>query len=161
MWLCICVWQIANGIPQSNRKLWKILVPYTVNFPVTWKNRSRYLQRVFSDALRAKTDKLRFCLVYTSINNIILRAGTSICASSGFGPLGPKPCGGNEQYHITCGDFNICLLGFWPSGAKTLRGQSPHNGSYRNREWVTIIVLVESEIKHKILHNNIEKRWSI
>jgi hypothetical protein len=26
-------------------------------------------------------------------------------------------------YHITCGDFNICLLGFWPSGAKTLRGQ--------------------------------------
>ncbi len=70
-----------------------------MNFPVTWKNRSRYLQRVFSDALRAKTDKLRFCLVYTSINNIILRAGTSICASSGFGPLGPKPCGGNYCAH--------------------------------------------------------------
>ncbi len=39
------------------------------------------IQRCFA----GKTDKLRFCLVYTSINNIILRAGTSICASSGFG----------------------------------------------------------------------------
>ena len=55
------------------------------------------IQRCFA----GKTDKLRFCLVYTSINNIILRAGTSICASSGFGPLGPKTLRG-QLY--TCDD---------------------------------------------------------
>jgi hypothetical protein len=30
------------------------------------------------------------------LRDIILRAGTSLYASSGFGPLGPKPCGGNN-----------------------------------------------------------------
>ena len=34
--------------------------------------------------------------IYHMYIQIILRAGTSIYASSGFGPLGPKPCGGNK-----------------------------------------------------------------
>jgi hypothetical protein len=36
------------------------------------------------------------CFAGKKLNQkIILRAGTSIYASSGFGPLAPKPCGGN------------------------------------------------------------------
>ena len=44
-----------------------------------------------------KLKNLSFCGIYPIYIDIILRAGTSIYASSGFG------------------------LGFWPSGAKTLR----------------------------------------
>jgi hypothetical protein len=53
-----------------------------------------------TNALREK--KLKFlCLwyipyIYILISYLLLRAGTSIYASSGFGPLGPKPCGGNK-----------------------------------------------------------------
>jgi hypothetical protein len=37
--------------------------------------------------------------IYPVYIPIILRAETSIYASSDFGPLGPKPCGGNNKFN--------------------------------------------------------------
>ena len=62
-----------------------------------------------TNALRGKNLKTEISLVYRIHTDIILRAGTSIYASSGFGPLGPKPCGGNKYLPI-CTSFNIYVL---------------------------------------------------
>ena len=53
-----------------------------------------------TNALRGKNLKTEISLVYRIHTDIILRAGTSIYASSGFGPLEPKPCGGKKRAKI-------------------------------------------------------------
>ena len=49
------------------------------------------------------SDTDRLLMFYLVHIDIILRAGTSIYASSGFGPLGPNPCGGHNT------KSNVCL----------------------------------------------------
>ena len=58
--------------------------------------------------LRGKNLNFSASGIYPVYIPIILRAGTSIYASSGFGPLGPKPCGGkNDNIQNTITTINI------------------------------------------------------
>ena len=66
--------------------------------------------------------------ILSTIHSSAKRLGTSDRKSTSRLVLLP-PGGGGGSNHITCGGYYICLLGFWASGAKTLRGQQLRAGA--------------------------------
>ena len=96
-----------------------------------WKND---FCRLYNKRAKALQIWITFFLIRSYLYiDIILHAGTSIYASSGFGPLGPKLCGGNYSFilsniHIFIRNIPIVNIGvflfqlvFWSFQTKLMR----------------------------------------